>query len=281
MSAGVVRGKSMARIRRVLLVWWVALAVGGATAAVAGPAEDVVLLSAATHGDAAAVLALLDKGAGVNARDNDGATALLAASRQGYLDVVLVLLAKGAEVNAKDNKGVTALMVASATGQLDIVQALLAKGADINAKAPQGYTALMAASGTGHLEIVRALLAAKGVDVNAKDNDGTTALMLACREGNLGLVQALLTHGADVDAKATDGKTALSAATDARHDDVKALLMQMSSAVHLFPGAPSAGAAPAHGTNVAPPTRTAIETTPFIGTWQLASSLNCDYRLAK
>jgi hypothetical protein len=52
----------MLLIRRVLLVRWVALAVGWAAAAVAGPAEDAVLFSKASDGHAAAVLELLDKG---------------------------------------------------------------------------------------------------------------------------------------------------------------------------------------------------------------------------
>ena len=42
-------------------------------------------------------------------RDN-GATALMVASDNGHLDVVQALLAKGAEVNARDNDGLTALM---------------------------------------------------------------------------------------------------------------------------------------------------------------------------
>ena len=49
---------------------------GGATAAVHGSAED--LISAALRGDAAAVQALLAKGADVNAKDDSGLTALMA-----------------------------------------------------------------------------------------------------------------------------------------------------------------------------------------------------------
>jgi hypothetical protein len=96
MSATVALGRSMLLIRRVLLVRWVALAVGWAAAAVAGPAEDAVLFSKASDGHAAAVLELLDKGADVNARGDNGATALIAASGNGHLTVAQVLLAKGA-----------------------------------------------------------------------------------------------------------------------------------------------------------------------------------------
>ena len=74
------------------------------------------------------VQALLDKGAEVNAKTNNGVTALMSGLRAGHLDVVQALLAKGAEVDAKANDGVTALMLASVNGHLEVVQALLAKG---------------------------------------------------------------------------------------------------------------------------------------------------------
>ncbi|MGO9758619.1 MAG: hypothetical protein ACLPNY_18615, partial [Roseiarcus sp.] len=67
---------STARIRRVLLAGCITLAVGWASATVAGPAEDLV--AAAYRGDAAAVQALLANGAEVNARTSGGAFALLA-----------------------------------------------------------------------------------------------------------------------------------------------------------------------------------------------------------
>ena len=160
MSSNAVGEKSIVLIRQGLLVWWVALALGWASAAVAGPAEE--LINAASRGDAAAVQALLAKGAGVNAKDDVGATALIDASYNGHLEVVQALLAKGAEIDAKMNDGATALMLASQYGHLDVVQALLAKGADVNANAAiNGATALMlAASVQGHLDVVPARITA-------------------------------------------------------------------------------------------------------------------------
>jgi ankyrin repeat protein len=71
------------------------------------------LIFEAGRGNTAAVQALLTRGADVNARKNDGLTALMMASQNGHYDVVGVLLAKGANVNARRNDGVTALMMAS------------------------------------------------------------------------------------------------------------------------------------------------------------------------
>jgi ankyrin repeat protein len=88
---------SMIRFRWVLLVWCIALGVGWA-AAVSPPPED--LFNAAISGDATTVQALLARGADVNARANNGATALMLASQNGHNEVVQDLLAKGADVNA-------------------------------------------------------------------------------------------------------------------------------------------------------------------------------------
>ncbi len=70
------------------------------------------------------VLVCLLAGAQANAKGND----LLKAAEKGDLPRVNALLAKGADVNAKNNDGWTALMYASYKGNLEVVQALLAKG---------------------------------------------------------------------------------------------------------------------------------------------------------
>ena len=45
----------------------------------------------------------LEKEADVNAKDNEGRTALMAASNYGHTEIVSMLLEMGADVNAKDN----------------------------------------------------------------------------------------------------------------------------------------------------------------------------------
>ena len=72
-------------------------------------------------------------------------------------DMVKALLAQGADINARENDGGTALIVATWLGHTDTVQVLLAQGADVDAKDNRGGTALMAAKREGHKEIVRIL----------------------------------------------------------------------------------------------------------------------------
>jgi ankyrin repeat protein len=135
------------------------------------------LIAAALQGDAATAQALLAKGADVNARQSDGATALILAAFYGYSDIVRALLAKGADVNAKQSDGGTALMAASVNGRLAVVQALLANGADVDAKAGDGGTALTLASSNGHLEVAQVLkdAAAQTTAAAGRAEDSTDA----------------------------------------------------------------------------------------------------------
>ena len=69
-----------------------------ATTAFADPIHD-----AAKRGDLAGVQAELDKGANVNAKNQNGATPLHRAAWFGHKEIVELLIAKGADVNAKDD----------------------------------------------------------------------------------------------------------------------------------------------------------------------------------
>ena len=64
---------------------------------------------AAAKGDLAGVQAELDKGADVNAKNDDGATPLHHAAEKGHKEIVELLINKGADVNAKNVDGKTPL----------------------------------------------------------------------------------------------------------------------------------------------------------------------------
>ncbi len=83
---------------------------------------------AVRKGDAAAVTALLDKGADVNAKFRYGATALFKAAERGNVEVVKVLLARGADVKVKDTfYGATALTWALQNQHFETVRAIVEK----------------------------------------------------------------------------------------------------------------------------------------------------------
>jgi hypothetical protein len=117
------------------------------------------------------------------------------AAASGDLAEVEWFLHNGVDVNAKDEDGLTALLWAIECGQIAVVKYLVAKGADVNAKNKDDVTPLMLAACNGQLDIVE-FLVSKGVDVNAKDNGGQTPLMLAAEKGHKGVVAFLKQHGA-------------------------------------------------------------------------------------
>jgi len=73
-------------------------------------------------------------------------------------DSAKALVEHGADVNVKANDGCTALMLAASAGDSEIVRDLLSKGADVSGRFTQtGKTALMLAKEKGYSEIVQLL----------------------------------------------------------------------------------------------------------------------------
>lgn len=111
------------------------------------------------------------------------------AVRKGDLAAVTALLDKGADVNAKFRYGATALFKAAERGHTEIVKLLLARGADVTVKDTfYSATAMTWALSNGHVETVRALLEK---DSSSVDEVLTTGV----REGNAALVEVALAKG--------------------------------------------------------------------------------------
>ena len=131
------------------------------------------------------------------------------AAASGNLAVVKLFVAAGMSVNARDEDGWTALLFAAGLGRLSVVAFLVGAGADVNARGgPLDWTALHDAAGGGDLEVVEILVGA-GAAVDARDKRGRTALHVAADDGNLAVVEYLVGQGADVEARDNRGWTAL------------------------------------------------------------------------
>ena len=112
--------------------------------------SDAEFLALCKNGDAIKVQEAIMNGTNVNAKDNDGWTALMQAAFYGHTATAELLLQKGAYVNAKDTADMTALMLAAWNGNTATAELLLQKGAYVNAKDNYGRTALMLAAYNGH-----------------------------------------------------------------------------------------------------------------------------------
>lgn len=97
-------------------------------AQVANQSLNDQMWEAVRKGDAAAVTALLDKGADVNAKFRYGATALFKAAERGHTEVVKILLARGADVKVRDTfYQATALTWALQNDHFETVRAIVEK----------------------------------------------------------------------------------------------------------------------------------------------------------
>ena len=161
-------------------------------------AGESPVADAAMNGDRAAVQALLQKKANVNAPQTDGATALQWAAYRDDLELADLLIAAGADPKIANREGATAMQLASLHGSAAMMERLLKAGADVNERGVHDETPLMFAARNGNLQALDLLLK-RGAEVNAKETlRGTTALMWAVEQGHTEAVKLLIQHGADV-----------------------------------------------------------------------------------
>ena len=173
----------------------------GMGAAAGAQAADPALVDAAQHKDSAAAIALIDKGADVNATAADGSTALMWAAYNGDRALVQRLLKARARVDAANAYGANALSQAAQLGDVRIIEDLLQAGANAEAANPDNQTALMLVARAGNVEAAKLLLK-HGAKVDAREQfRGQTALIWAAAESQPEMVQLLLSWHADANAR--------------------------------------------------------------------------------
>ncbi|MEO6259824.1 MAG: ankyrin repeat domain-containing protein [Thermoanaerobaculia bacterium] len=127
--------------------------------------DESTFVSSATKGEVEAAQAFLDYGLSVDSKDSDDhtTTPLLRAASNDDSALGLFLIEHGANVNAKDQNGSTPLLLAaSQCGQTALLKALLKAGADVNARAAGGATPFMMADVSSCAANAKVLKAAGG-----------------------------------------------------------------------------------------------------------------------
>ncbi|OLQ11090.1 Ankyrin repeat domain-containing protein 50 [Symbiodinium microadriaticum] len=155
---------------------------------------------------------LLEAGAKVRWRDNQGRTPLMHAAFHGHSHLVQLFLGAGSRTDVCDNAGHSALLDAAGGGHVPVVRLLLGAAAQTDLRDRCGKTALMVAAHSGHAEIVQLLLEA-GAEKDFGDKEGQTALMEASFNGHAAVLKLLLEAGAQSDLRNHAGKTAMTLAS--------------------------------------------------------------------
>jgi len=204
---------------------------------------DRRLIDAVRTQEPSQVRALLDRQLDVNARADDGSTALLWAAHWNDVAVAELLIRAGADANTANQFGMTPLSRACTNGSAPLVELLLKAGAKPDTAIATGETPLMTCAASGATAAVKMLLA-KGAAVNvAEPSQHQTALMWAAAEQQAEVVGLLVESGADLRARTRNGFTALHFA--ARQGDIESVTRLLAAGadvnIRSLPDAPDKG----------------------------------------
>ncbi len=147
----------------------------------------------------------LDKGANVNASSKCHFVLADAAGR-GSLELCKLFIDRGAKIDARVRNNATALIEAASNGNVAICSLLIEHGADVNARDPFDNTALIFAAGKGEVGLCRELIGA-GADLDSQDRKRWTPLHHAAHGGRAEACQLLLERGANINAETINGNT--------------------------------------------------------------------------
>ncbi|CAF96498.1 unnamed protein product [Tetraodon nigroviridis] len=195
---------------------------------------------------------LLDRGANVNAQDNELWTPLHAAATCGHAGLVIILIAYGADLlavnsdgnmpydlceddptldiieTAMANRGITQEMInetraSTERRMLRDIQELLKQGEEVNQQDSQGATLLHVAAANGYVQATELLLEG-GARMDLRDSDGWQALHAAACWGQMHVAELLVSHGASLNAKTFLEETPIDLCED---EEFRAILLDL------------------------------------------------------
>lgn len=176
-------------------------------------AVDEQFIEDTKNGNVTAVDQLLELGADIETRDDNGFTPLMWATYAGHVSLVEFFLSRGADINATDDFGGSAVHLAVYSNSTSIVSLLVEEGADADGRDYAGWSPLHHAVGWSTPEVVKALLlhganissvTLQDVEFNlAKDIPaGSTALHIAAQRSNKDALEVLLNNDPPANKKA-------------------------------------------------------------------------------
>lgn len=157
--------------------------------------------------------------------DENGQTPIHYAAQRGLLREVELLIDHGASTADLDLNGLSPFLWAVIAGEHETASQMLSRGADVNSADADGKSAIWWAANQGHSTITKLLLD-NGADANSTTMaKSLTPLLEAAACGDGLSVKVLLKFGANVKHADSNGKTALHWAAEGGHAEIVALLL--------------------------------------------------------
>ena len=188
-----------------------------------GSTPELDLRKVLAEGDPKKVQLLINAGADIRYKCNEGYDALIdavhgrdVARDQRLLELLAVLVANGVDLSGISSYGESGLRVLSRLGRFDGVGLLLDAGAD---KHQLGWTSLMESVALGSLDDVQSLLA-QGAALEERDWWLRTAWLIAILTGDIPKAKLLRESGADLAARGRCGCPPLFYAIQGHHPDM-------------------------------------------------------------
>lgn len=207
-------------------------AMGPAVASLADPDGKTVLMylgsEKLTGRREAAIDKLMEFGADIDAKADNGDTALIISSREidqwGTSAGKLIQL--GANKDAQNKAGDTALIAGARVGNYGPVEVLAKAGAALDIQNNQGNSALMETFKSWKIKEypfkTATILIDAGANVNLVNADGDTALILSARRGDMPeITRKIAERGADIHAENNKGENVLTVTLNTLIEDIK------------------------------------------------------------
>jgi ankyrin repeat protein len=200
--------------------------------------DDNPLHSASQNGHLDVMQMLIDIGIAIDIRNRIQMTPLALSSTKGKVEVARFLIERGADVTVRDNNGCqwSPLHFASGNGHLDMARLLLDRGVDANIRRDDLWSPLHLVSANGHLHWqVAELLVQCGASVGIFNGKQETPLYQAVKTGEVAIVRLLtnhsLVHRVSVHSADSNGWSPLDSASQGGHLDVVKRLLRRSADV--------------------------------------------------
>ncbi|XP_059162586.1 ankyrin repeat domain-containing protein 17-like [Physella acuta] len=179
---------------------------------------------------------LLQNGANVNVEDKAGNTPLMVASKKlDKKEVMRALLQAGADINKRNNNGDSALHFATNGESIESAKVLLEFKADINLKNYIGQTPLFSSLPRSYMQMIEFMLE-NNANVNDADTKGNTPLLFVCSSkfnNRVKVVRLLIKAGASVNCQNSEGYTPLMLVAKQQEIQTMKVLCEAGAEVNL------------------------------------------------